>query len=464
MNITNTVTKMVGNKIASLVGELLDEAENRLNVHYPEKVHTALAMHIYGMSKKMADSKYEEHQLNQLRKNHPEAFVYALESIPLLEKELERQIMINEQGYLTLFFSYNELEGELEESKAAVIVVAHGESTASSMLNVAQQLLGTQDGWALDMPLNQQPEQIYLNLKKLCSTIDTRKGVLLLADMGSALHFGELLSEEVGIDTETISNVSTLFVIDALRKTNLGQDIKAIVDSIEQEKPSPLKPNDKMVQHRYVVVFNCTTGRGGAKQLEQVVLQEIDFPEGVTFRSISLNDWSALSAELRKNKQRITAVVGLWQPPNPVPLYLAPSECFHTEGKEELQTALNLYGKRWSLLNKMKPVIKEQLGSTGTDHVIQLFLDWVEEAEANTQEMISEGSFAGILLHFCCLVDRITNKESMESKQSVTLDFHSSLVRFLHDTIPQLESSLNLSLPEFEKSVLLSLFQERNEE
>ena len=153
----------------------MNEAENRLNVHYPEKVHTALAMHIYGMSKKMADSKYEEPQLNQLRKNHPGAFVYALESIPLLEKALEREITINEAGYLTLFFSYNEIEEQLEEKKPAVIVISHGESTASSMLNVAQQLLGTQDGWAIDMPLNQQPEQIYLNLKKLCSTIDTSR-------------------------------------------------------------------------------------------------------------------------------------------------------------------------------------------------------------------------------------------------------------------------------------------------
>ena len=54
------------------------------------------------------------------------------------------------------------------------------------------------------------------------------------------------LSEETGIDTETIPNVSTLFVIDALRKANLGQDIKAIVNSIEQEKPSPLQTKDKM--------------------------------------------------------------------------------------------------------------------------------------------------------------------------------------------------------------------------
>ena len=464
MNVTNTITKMVGNKIASLVEELLNEAENRLNVLYPEKVHTALAMHIYGMSKKMADSKYEEPQLNELRKNHPGAFVYALESIPLLEKVVEREITINEAGYLTLFFSYNEMEEELEEKKAAVIVISHGESTASSMLNVAQQLLGTQDGWAIDMPLNLQPEHVYLNLKKLCSTIDISEGVLILADMGSALHFGELLSEETGIDTETVPNVSTLFVIDALRKANLGQDIKAIVNSIEQEKPLPLQRKVKETNHRYVVVFNCTTGKGGAKQLEQVVLQEIIFPEGVTFRSISLNDWSVYSEELMENKQRITAVVGLWQPPKPVPIYLSPSECFHKEGKEELQSILDLYGKRWALLNKMKPVIREQLGSTDTDHVIQRFLDWVEDAEANAQEMISEGSFAGILLHFCCLVDRVINEKLMESKQPVTLEFSSSLVRSLHDTVPLLESSLNLTLPEYEKSVLLSLFQERKEE
>lgn len=459
---SSTINQMVGNEIVNLVHALLDYASEKLGVNYPEQVYSALAMHIHGMTKRFPSQKYEQDdRLNELRKNHPDAFVVALESIPMLEKTLSREISIKEAGYLTLFFSYHELKHQLKQQKAAVVVICHGASTASSMLQTAQQLLGIPDGWAIDMPLDHSPELVYQKLKELSCKIDTSKGIIILADMGSALHVGSLLTEETGIWTETIANVSTLLVIDVLRKANLGQDLPSIIGSASTESAPALSIKKGGEYQRYVVVFNCTTGTGGAKQLEELVKKETALPEGIIFRSIAWNDWNSFVGELHGENRRIICVIGLWTPPIPVPLYFSPSGWFQQQQKQKLHMLLHSIGKRWAIFCKMKLALEEKMKAVDIPAAMDAFIDWLEDAEARSGEIISEESFAGILLHFCALVDLLQSGKDPGRKKQVKLDAYSPLAGHLNDTFPILEARLAIAIPNDEKVRLLSLFMKK---
>lgn len=90
-----------------------------------------------------------------------------------------------------------------------VILACHGESTASSMAAVAEKLTGFPCCVAVDIPLEEHPEDSFSRIAKLCCELDSGSGVLILADMGSAGSIGEAVSERTGVYTRTIEMVST---------------------------------------------------------------------------------------------------------------------------------------------------------------------------------------------------------------------------------------------------------------
>jgi len=100
----------------------------------------------------------------------------------LLEEELGIQVPKQEIGYFTMFLCA--MDEEAIYPKVAVIVMAHGESTASSMAEVANKLLKTRHCHAIDMPLDVPAEEALEKAVVLAKEADEGKGVLVLADTG----------------------------------------------------------------------------------------------------------------------------------------------------------------------------------------------------------------------------------------------------------------------------------------
>ena len=107
-----------------------------------------------------------------------------------------------------------------ENKRVGIIVAAHGNSTASSMVEVATELLGSTPIAAVDMPLSVSPSDIIECVAEKMKQVDEGEGVLMLVDMGSLAMLESRLEEKTGISIKTISNVTTSMVLDAVRKVN----------------------------------------------------------------------------------------------------------------------------------------------------------------------------------------------------------------------------------------------------
>lgn len=106
----------------------------------------------------------------------------------------------------------------------------HGDSTASSMLKTAQELLGTSIGTAMNMPLTMEVQTMYEQLRNQVITQkeSLNNGILLLTDMGSLNSFGNMLFEETGIRTKAITMTSTMIVLEAIRMASVGRSLEDI--------------------------------------------------------------------------------------------------------------------------------------------------------------------------------------------------------------------------------------------
>ncbi|MGJ7045133.1 sigma-54-dependent transcriptional regulator [Thermoanaerobacterium thermosulfurigenes] len=148
-----------------------------------------------------------------------------------LEEKLNMNIPEDETAFIAMFLQA--LQYGKNSSKIGILVMAHGNSTASSIAEVTNRLLGTDHVKALDMPLEEKPEVTLNKAINMIKEIDQGKGVLILVDMGLLRTFSDIITEKTGIKTRTIEMVSTPLVLEATRKAlTPDMDIDKLVDEI----------------------------------------------------------------------------------------------------------------------------------------------------------------------------------------------------------------------------------------
>ncbi|EHL7127456.1 sigma 54-interacting transcriptional regulator, partial [Listeria monocytogenes] len=193
--------------IAPAVWELTEKvyamAEEKLNRKYNEKMKFAFSLHLQSTIERVREQKHIIHpDLNNIRKKYPKEFQVAIDLSALIEQELSIEIPFDEIGFLTMFLTEEVVDTSLsQENQVEVIVMMHGRSTATSMVETVQELLSIESGIALDMPLTVEVKAMYEKLKQTVIKLNPVKGVLILSDMGSLTSFGNMLTEELGIRT-----------------------------------------------------------------------------------------------------------------------------------------------------------------------------------------------------------------------------------------------------------------------
>ncbi|EDN8492606.1 PRD domain-containing protein [Listeria monocytogenes] len=269
--------------IAPAVWELTEKvyamAEEKLNRKYNEKMKFAFSLHLQSTIERVREQKHIIHpDLNNIRKKYPKEFQVAIDLSALIEQELSIEIPFDEIGFLTMFLTEEVVDTSLsQENQVEVIVMMHGRSTATSMVETVQELLSIESGIALDMPLTVEVKAMYEKLKQTVIKLNPVKGVLILSDMGSLTSFGNMLTEELGIRTKTVTMVSTPVVLEAMRKASLGRGLEDIYQSCEQLFENIYKAHVLRAKPvKNAVIFTCFTGEGVAEQLRKVVAPIID--------------------------------------------------------------------------------------------------------------------------------------------------------------------------------------------
>lgn len=186
--------------IAPAVWELTEKvyamAEEKLNRKYNEKMKFAFSLHLQSTIERVREQKHIIHpDLNNIRKKYPKEFQVAIDLSALIEQELSIEIPFDEIGFLTMFLTEEVVDTSLsQENQVEVIVMMHGRSTATSMVETVQELLSIESGIALDMPLTVEVKAMYEKLKQTVIKLNPVKGVLILSDMGSLTSFGNMLT------------------------------------------------------------------------------------------------------------------------------------------------------------------------------------------------------------------------------------------------------------------------------
>ena len=304
--------KIVPIHVYHAVEVALQLAQQRLGYPISKKVYTAMALHISALM----ENKRKEHELNanvyDVLSENPNEYHVAMEIMSFLQKELEIPFPPQEIVFFTMFLCIEKDKPQVNGS-IALLALAHGNGVARNMVDVANALLDTRHGHALDMSLHQSVDDFLETVTRKVKEIDEGKGVLILVDMGSLLSFGEIITQKTGIPTKTIDMISTPFVLEALRKTMLSEyTLDDLYRELRSYTPYIGKLYSKEIKqkalHQNVIVTTCLSGEGAAVKLGELIRSAIPAIDEYHIDIVACNTESFKEKHL-ENK-RILAVVG----------------------------------------------------------------------------------------------------------------------------------------------------------
>lgn len=411
LNRKNLLT-IISSDVLECFDKIIDYITKELNIAFDNNLYTAFALHINTLINRINNNKIISNpNLDKIIELYPKEFSVAVESKKIIENYIHTKIPIDEAGYLALFLIPENSFNDEFQDKVKVILIAHGESTATSMANVANKLLSEDYVIPINAPIEVAPSKVLENLRIVIKNNPSTAGYLLLVDMGSLTTFADVINKEFNVKIKVISLVSTLHVLEATRKALLGlslDDIYTDVLMVNSYVEIHKNLNDKTLdKNKVFIVTACLTGEGGAIAIKSFLNSNLKYDKDL-FEITCLN---CLDSKYFKQKilniqenNEILFIVSSFPVDSAVKQYTM-YEVFNMNILKELQDTID---SKTAMLN-VPLIIKENIDNVDG---IELFNDvtkFLNIIQSKLSISISREKNVGIILHLSFVVGRLKN-------------------------------------------------------
>lgn len=347
-DIEKKLAEIVEQKVIDLTKKIYDVAKAKLNDSFQVNFIYAMSLHISSFLKRhQLDNQGEMNSNDSIRKmvkEYPAEYEVALDIKALILDAYQIEIPLEEVEYLTVLLV--SLKKEKPTGRIGIVVAAHGNSTATSMVQVVKQLFGSDNLVAVDMPVEMKPRVALEEIINAVEQVNNGSGVILLVDMGSLGTFSEEIHRRTGILVRTVDMVTTALVLEVARKTELlDTDLDRLFHSLKNfsgygnnlnQEPEQEVPQANQSLKKAIVTI-CASGQGTAQRMKDIIekyLAEVGEKE-LEVLPISIVEMAAVLKKLQTNYQLI-AVTGIVDPKIGV-RYIPMELLFSGEAKSILQ-------------------------------------------------------------------------------------------------------------------------------
>lgn len=422
----NKLFKIISPRVYYAVETALNIASEILKKSYTKKVTIALAMHISSLIERISEKRFVYNEnLNKIAVNNPNEYEAAKVLKQVLEEKLHIQIPDQEIGFIAMFL--NAIDSNKANKAIGVIVLAHGKSTASSIADVANNLLDTDICKAVDMPLDEKIDSVLEKVIEIVKRIDQGKGVLLMIDMGSLVAFEDIIERKTNINIRTIETISTPVVLEAVRKCLLPEmTLSQLVEDLNGSEPymgrmlasSINNYNDK--EKIRTIITTCVTGEGTAIKLSELLKNYLPIINdyNISIESMNITDVNRVNMNKREGIISVVGSVDLKIPGVP---YIPIDEMLIGNGFTKLKNIINkLYGKQASksdtdiqIPNLTAAMLENSLNFLNPIKAYNTINSSYSEIIKSLKIKDSEHFRISFLFHCCCMIERSLKKEPL---------------------------------------------------
>lgn len=450
----DSIINIVGSEIFATTKKLLAKASNLLQQDFSPEVFSSLAFHLFSAVNRLRNGEtINNPRLAEIKAEHPLYFQAAQQCKYLIETSFSISLPEDEVGFMTLFFVPQEqIVRKNEQANVQVIVLAHGESTATSMADVVNTLLGNEDVVGFNMPLSIEPRNILEEVKAYLHQKITHEDVLLLVDMGSLTNFGEELSKSIEGQAVCIELVSTLHVLEASRKALLGATLKDITEAVQGithvERIKEEARTEAAQANKVFIVTSCTTGEGSAQVVKDLLLSKLQMHKGrCEIRALQVTDAAEFQQAVAKlaTEGNILYCIGTFEIAG-LPYPQLSINQLLTEGTfERMQKRIDYELTFLGMIENIAPMLTNHDGPD----LLQALKHWVENCEQELELDLSAEIMIGLICHLACVVDR-NSQQRLSSPDDASWQNNSDIDEGLLTHIRMLEEMYAMELAEKE--------------
>ncbi len=421
---------IVDEPVISIVEEILQYASGRLDRLYDERIVFGLSLHLQSSIERIRSGKrIYNPKLNLIRVQYDQEFIVAMEIAKKIDEAFDIQVPLDEIGYLTMFLASE--AGGLDESNNKgifVLVVAHGNSTATSMVQVAKSLVNAEHVLGLDMSLSMKAEDMYEVVKNEVLKLKGYDGIMLLVDMGSLTNFGDMIYEETGTVIKVIDMVSTPIVLEACRKADLGRDINEINNSCKEMQQRNRRKRKRKHNKKSLILTACFTGEGAAEKLKSVIQDKVPYLDHVRIESINILNRKEYLQKIEdyRKEYRLLAIVGTIDIDITGVTFVSAVEIFSGSGLAKIEDIIMEEDSYFKIIKSLK----EHITVTNIDKLMSLLRNFLSDVAMELQIEITHDVKTGMILHMSFLIEKMLQdktatpfKNLVEFKQKYSREF-----------------------------------------
>lgn len=155
------------------------------------------------------------------------------------------------------------------------LIVAHGNSTASSIQCVANKMCNTYVFESIDMPMETSSVEVIEKVKQYLEHVNTSKGVVILVDMGSLNQMYSSIKNNLSGDLLIINNVTTSIALDVGLKMVNNRPFRDIVETAKTSYTTNIQYFEGIAKGRNIII-SCMSGVGIADKLKDIIAKVIN--------------------------------------------------------------------------------------------------------------------------------------------------------------------------------------------
>jgi len=337
------LTAVVDVSVLAAVEQAVAYAEGHLRRVLPKRIVFGLALHVQAaLDRLRLGTGVTYPSLETVQAEHPREYEAAVTMVQMMSQQLHVALPEGEATYTALFLAAAEEDGN--ERRVALAVACHGQGVASGMAEVAEHLAGQVGVFSLDMPLNEDPDDVVQRISAWLKR-GSFSGLLLLVDMGSLAFLADRIQHATGLPVRVVSMASTILLIEAIQQAQLpGATVDQVYNSVvEAQRRLAVSPWTGG-SWSPVILTCCFTGQGNAELLKKVVQRALGarglVAEVVAASIPPAGDWERLFNSLLQGR-RPAAVVGPVRPGLRDVPFFSSAEVLTREGQERLASLLD---------------------------------------------------------------------------------------------------------------------------
>jgi transcriptional regulatory protein LevR/transcriptional regulator with AAA-type ATPase domain len=469
LSVQDRLLKIIDYDLIDFTEDIAAIVQKHLKISSLDRFLYAFSLHLSVFFKRIKSHEpLSSHTIEGTVNQDTGEFHLAMEIKQKIEKHYHIIVPPAEIEYFAMLL--NSLKEEDDNEKIIITVVMHGVHTATSMTDVAQKLLNVQSENLIvfDMPIEIQPQEIFDKIMERLKAMNYHKGILLLADMGSIINFGPMITEQLKVSVKTIDMVSTPLVLEAIRKADIsGISLNAVYDSLKNFKGYENSTDDLPAEHAKrpeVIVTICASGKGTAEKLQRIL--ESILPT-ITARPIKVLPVGLYKAQesIQKisSEYQIIAVAGAANPKCDIP-FIPLEKVINGEVENILRTLIGIGNARDPVPNKnlvlrsfCEESLIEMLTYLNPAKVLDTLLKFDSVLEANLGYQLTNPQRIRLLVHCGCALERMVLQKGLSYDESDYPPIDMQKLECVDIAAKLFENTIKISLTRDEKAFIASM-------